>query len=340
MPTVPVSPYIPDDVWERFQGLYDALNAERSWWEGATSLRFAAVSAITCHGEPEDVAAGIRDRAEALKRRAGWFGQTNSSIRFVLSAQLMQRLADGDVFMDEVERVQRLFRSAKLRRGGVYETLAILQLHLQNGGARIERELVERFQAIYEEMKHYHWWLTGPDDFPACALLAGLPDHPSEIGRRAEAHFRALSARGFKKGDPLQAAANLLAASDLPPEIAASRYKGLADAFRAEDVAIWQTDYDELAMLTFPKHPIETMVERTLHFRSLVGTLKPQPDRFMTFNLGAALAFCELVSHDDQMARITGAKAMADMQAMLNAQAAAACTAAAAAAIAGSAASQ
>jgi len=334
MHAVPVQPHIPDNVWERFRGLYDALNEERSWWEGAATLRYAAVAAITCHGEPADVAAGIRDRADQLKRKAGWFGELNGPIRFVLSAQLTQRLADGEAFMDEVDRVRGLFRNAKLRRGGVYETLAILILFLHSGGASIGPGTVARFRDIYEEMKRYHWWLTGPDDFPACAVLTGLPDHPAEIGRRTEAHYQALSAKGFKAGDPLQTAANLLTVTDLPADIAASRYRGLADAFKAADVAIWQSDYDELAVLTFVKHPIDRVIERTLHFRAQVATLRPAPDRLMTFNLGAALAFCELVSHDEHMDRLTGAKAMAGMQAMLNAQAAAACGAAAAAAAA------
>ena len=331
---VAVKPHIPADVMGRFRALYAALNAERSWWEGATLLRYAAVTALTCHGAPEDVAAAIRDRAEALKRRAGWFGELRSEIRFVVAALLAQRLADGDAFMDEVERVQGLFRAARLRRGGAYETLAILVLHLHAEGASIGVDTVERFRAIYEEMKRYHWWLTGPDDFPCCALLTGLAGHPSEIGRRAEEHFQALSAKGFRKGDPLQTAANLLAASDLPAELAAERYKGLADGFRAADVAIWQTDYDELAILTFLAHPIDRIVARTLEHRAEVATLRPAPDRVMTFNLGAAVAFCELAAHDERMRPIVDAKAPAGLQGMLNAHAAAAATAAASAAAA------
>lgn len=339
MHAVAVPPHIPADVVGRFRALYDALNAERSWWEGATALRFAAVTALTCHGGPEDVAAAIRDRAEALKRRAGWFGDLRSEVRFVVAAILAQRLADGDAFMDEVDRVQGLFRAARLRRGGIHETLAILVLHLQAGGAAIGVDTVERFRAIYDEMKRYHWWLTGPEDFPCCALLTGLAGHPSEIGRRTEEHFQALSARGFRKGDPLQTAANLLAASELPADLAAERYKGLADAFRAADVAIWTTDYDELAMLTFLAHPIDRIVERTLAHRAEAATLKPAPDRVMTFNLGAAVAFCELAARDERMRPLTDVHALASLHAMLNAQAAAAAAAVASAAAASSAAS-
>lgn len=335
---MPVGLYIPDDVWGRFDALYTALNTERSWWEDATSLRFAAVTALTCHGDPRDVAAGIRDRAEALKRSAGWFGELHSPIRFIVSAMLMQRFTTVESFVEEVDHARALFRSAKLRRGGIYEVLAILILHLQRGGAPVTPDDVDRFKALYEEMKRYHWWLTGPDDFPACAILTGQEGHPSDIGRTIEDTYQALHDKGFKKGDPLQAAANLLYLSKLPPAMAAQRYKGLADAFKGEDVAIWQCDYDELAILSFINHPIDVIVARTLEYRTRLATLKPKPDHIMTFNLGAGLAFLDLVRLDENLVPITDAKALLDMQAVINAQAAAAaaCAASAAAASAAS----
>jgi hypothetical protein len=317
---MPVDLYIPDDVWGRFHALYKALNAERGWFEHPASLRFAAVTALTCHGEPEDVAAGIRDRADALKRAAGWFGELNSSIRFIVSAMLMQRFATVEAFVEEVEHVRGRFRAAKLRKGHVYEVLAILILHLQRDGRRVERETVERFKDIYEEMKHYHWWLTGPDDFPACAILAGLDAHPSDIGRDIEGIYQALNDKGFKKGDPLQTAANMLYLAKLPASMAAQRYKGLADAFQNEDVKIWQCDYDELAILSFINHPIELIVERTLDYRERLNALKPKPDAIMSFNLGASLAFLDLVRLDENLAQISDAKALQDMQAVINAQ--------------------
>ena len=64
-----------------------------------------------------------------------------------------------------------MFRDARLRRGGIYETMAILVLRIARDKKPVTADVVERFRAIYEEMKRHHWWLTGPNDFPACAML-------------------------------------------------------------------------------------------------------------------------------------------------------------------------
>ena len=40
----------------------------------------------------------------------------------------------------------------------------------------------------------------------------------------------------------------------LDPVVAAGRYSELAKEFRQNNVAIWQSDYDELAILTFLSH--------------------------------------------------------------------------------------
>ncbi|MHC5019267.1 MAG: DUF4003 family protein [Planctomycetota bacterium] len=331
---MPVGLHIPEDVWGRFHALYGELNRERGWFEDAASLRFAAVTALTCHGDPADVAAGIRDRAAVLKKAAGWFGELKSSVRFIVAAMLMQRFVTVEAFLEELEHARVLFRAAKLRKGYIYEVLAILILQLQSGGRQLDRADVERFQALYEEMKRYHWWLTGPDDFPACAILTGRPGHPSDIGREIEEIYQALKAKGFKTGDPLQTAANLLYLANLPADMAAQRYKGLADAFRGADVAIWQCDYDELAILSFINHSIDRIVERTLDYRARLGALKPKPDHIMSFNLGASLAFLDLVRLDENLQQITDAKALQDMQAVINAQNAAAASIAASAAAA------
>ena len=113
-------------------------------------------------------------------------------------------------FLEEVERVRGLFRTVKLRRGGIYELMAILILRLQACRSPIEVATLERFKAIYQELKQYHWWLTGPNDFPACAILVGESDSPPAIASGIEEIYRALNDRGFSRGDPLQTAANLL----------------------------------------------------------------------------------------------------------------------------------
>ena len=117
----------------------------------------------------------------------------------------------------------------------------------------------------------------------------------------------------------------------LDPVVAAGRYSELANGFRQNNVAIWQSDYDELAILTFLSHPPCRVVARVLEHRKAMEELKPKPDRSLTFNLAASIAFIELVQLDDNLEAITDAKALMDMQSTINAQQAAAAAASSAA---------
>ena len=330
---------IPADPLGRFTALYEALNRDRGIWGDASSLRFAAMSAVTCPGEPDEVAARLRAIADEIKEISGWFGSLNSPLRFIVSTLLLLNGDSAKAFLDEVERVRPMFRRHGLRRGGIYETMAILILRQRRSIGLVTDADIARFKALYEEMKRHHWWLTGADDFPACAVLVGENGSPEQIGERIEAIYQALKRSGFSAGDPLQTAANLLHLAPADPATLAGRYRGLAEGFKRADVSIWQSDYDELAILSFLDHPAARVVERVLEHRRAMESLKPKPDRSLTFNLGAGLAFLELVQLDAELKSITDAKALMDMQAIINAQQAAAAAAASGAAVAASSAS-
>ncbi len=329
--------YLPDNPLARFEDLYEALNADRRWWRDASSLRFAAVAALTCPGSPTTVATAIRRISKNIAAESGMFGRLDSGLRFIVASMM---LAHGDTargFLSAVKRARKLFREAGLRRAGVFETMAILILRMQAKQAPITEKTIRRFKALYEEMKRHHWWLTGPDDFPACAILTGQEESPVRIGETIEGFYQALGSHGFSKGDPLQTAANILYLSQLDARKAARRYRDLADGFRGNKVAIWQSDYDELAILTFLDHPASRIVEHVLRNREAMKAIRPQPDRSLTFNLAASITFLELVRVDRNLQTITNVKALLDMQAIISAQqaaAAAACASASAAAAA------
>jgi Protein of unknown function (DUF4003) len=324
---------LPADPMSRFVAVYEKLDSERGWFGDPASLRFAAMAAVLSPGEPSDVARGIRRIAEDIKTQSGWFGSLNSPLRFIVSAMLYANGDDAGPFLAEVERGQAMFRDAGLRRGGIYETMAILIMRLRADKQPIASSTVDRFHAIYEEMKRHHWWLTGPDDFPACAILVGQPESPAEIGERIEQIYQSLHAAGLTSGNPLQTAAHLLYLARLNPAEAASRFRDLARGFREHGVSVWQTDYDELAILTFLNHTPTSVVDRVLSNRAQMQELHPKPDRSLTFNLAASITFLEHVKLDRKMKEITDAKALMDMQAVIAAQQAAAGAAAGSAAV-------
>ncbi len=83
---------------DRFCDLYDALNAERGWFGDASSLRFAAMTAVSCPGSPDEVASAIQSMAEEIKQLSGWFGELTSSLRFIIAAILVLNRDDASEF--------------------------------------------------------------------------------------------------------------------------------------------------------------------------------------------------------------------------------------------------
>jgi hypothetical protein len=323
---------IPDDPLARFREVYEALEEERGFFGDATALRFAAVTAIACPGSGRAVARAIRSTAEELKAAAGWFSSLRSVLRFIVSSLVVLNRDDIADLLAEIERVRSLFRSVKLRREATYETFAILIMRYAGGRQAITEAQVRRFQQIYEEMKTHHWWLTGPEDFPACGILVSRSDSPRAIGRDIESIYQAINARGFAKGDQLQTAANILYLAKGTPEAIARRFGDLAAGFKSAGVRIWRSDYDELAILCFLDHSAHRIVTTVQRHREALEKMRPRPGKEMSFDLASSLTFLELVSRDPDMRQITDAKALLDMQAILAAQQAAAAAAASSAA--------
>ena len=124
------------------------------------------MAALTCPGRPKTVATAIRRATESLRNEEGWFGRLDSSLRFIVATMLLAHGDNARGFLKEVKRMRKMFRSADLRRAGAYETITILILRMNAEKSPISEMTVQRFKAVYEEMKRHHWWLTGPDDFP------------------------------------------------------------------------------------------------------------------------------------------------------------------------------
>ena len=314
------------DTIARFRDVYSALSKNWSMWWDATNMQYAAMTALSSSRSPDVLADSIMSTAEQIKKRSGWFGELNSCIRFIVAALLEQHGDNADSYMDELERVRKEFRSHKIRRGGLYEIIAITILRLsgdkKDGIQPITHAHLERFKEIHSEMAKHQWWITSVDDFPACAILAHQPGHPSEICATTEGIYQALYANGFWRGNPLQSAANLLFLTKDHPASIASRFHEFAESFRARRVKIWQSEYDEVAVLTFTNGPVESVVDRVLQLQTQLRELKPRISKATAFNLACSMAFVESVQSRES-AGVANAKAMIDMNAIIAAQQAA-----------------
>lgn len=317
---------LPADPLTRFAELHQALDAERTWLQDKVPLRLAAVCLITTPGDPTELAAAIRRNDAALSARVNWLNSVLSdSVRILIAAQLVKHGDEPDRYLDEVERVRAMFRAADLRQGYSYEYLAVLVLRQVLGGRAVESHHVDRFRAIYQAMKRYHWFLTGPEDFPACAMFVGRPADPAEIGAGTDAMYRALHEHAdLWRGEQLQTAANVLYLGGLAPREAAERFALLMTAFRAAGARVGINQYDELAILCFLPWPVEKIVEVVMQFHDHLRGTVSWLGKAEALSLAVGLAFTRLAGSERALGPLADAKLLLDMQAIIVARTAAA----------------
>lgn len=318
------------DPFERFIQLHAALEDGRGFFEQKPPLRLSAITLLTTPGEPAALIEALREKDAALSKALGWFTEVAPSVRLLIAGLLVKYGDEPVGFLEEVERVREMMRARSLRRGRTYEFLATLLLRRIREGAPIIEADIDRFGALYEEMKRHHWWLTGPEDFPACAMLVGQRGEPRAIGEGIEAVYQALHTEvGLRTGDPLQTAANVLYLTGLQPAEIAARVRQLRDTLEAAGQSVWQREYDELAALCFLALPVDLVVRTALDYRDRLRAHLSWLGKPMAFTLGTGIAFVELASQDETTANIGDIKALIDMQAIVAAQQAAAVAASA-----------
>lgn len=311
------SVYAPSDPLARFSDIHAALDSERRWLGDRVPLRMAAVCLITTPGDAGALAAATRQQDAALHARLGWLTSVDASVRMLIAAQMVKHRDDPNRFIDDTERVRALFRAAGLRRGGVYEILAVLVLRRVLGRTPIDAAHIERFQAIYEAMKRHHWWLTGPEDFPACAMLLGRPEDPATIGAGTDALYQALYERNkLWRGNSLQTAANVLYLAGAGPVELADRFALLLAGFRGGGARIGPEQYDELAILCFLAWPVERVLATVLEYRSELLATQSWVGKAGALNLAASLAFVRIAGVDGALGPLADAKLLLDMQAI------------------------
>ena len=230
---------------ERFKAIYAALEQDRRWWRNSTRLRYGAMAAIACRGDAGDVATGIRTMSKALSEEFPWHWGVSAQVQFIVAASLLQHRDSAKAFVQELVRVRKMLRREKLHRGFQYELIAVLMLRIQGKGKAVSDSTVRRFAEIYAEMSRHHRFLTGPDDFPACAILTGRTGTPRKILEDVEAIYQEMRTHKFARGNWLQAAANIMQLADADASGLARRASAIRDEFKKRKVRIHEPDYAE-----------------------------------------------------------------------------------------------
>jgi hypothetical protein len=232
---------------ERFVAIHAALVAGRTPLDRDTWLRAGALAAIDAADEPSAVAQRVRATADGLFTGAAWFSPLASQLRYLAAGVLVAGGGDHAGFIAEVEALRAALAAAGLPHRGRHEVLAALVLRITGIG---RDDAVAAMAELWRGMKRQHRWLTGADDLPACALLAGAGAEPATLLARMDAAWDALHERGVRTGDLLQTASHLLALAGGEPRHLAGRCTLLARRCRGRGIPGWdERAYPAVALL-------------------------------------------------------------------------------------------
>lgn len=248
---------LPSDPFARFLAIANELLAHKRWWEGPTIVRYAALPLVMADGDPATLAARVDAKGSALAQEQGWFSDLRGGMRFLVAAWLVASGRVPSKFTTECEAIRERFRTTGVRRGGAYEVVAITMLLIARAG---DDQTVHRLHQIYEMMKTHHWWLTGADDLPACALLALRGGDLVSVESRVEGFYSKMRERGLSAGSGLQMASHIACLAPGSELEVVDRFTALHSGFKAQGVQMWDSDLDEIALLcTLTQEPSKTI---------------------------------------------------------------------------------
>ncbi|PRP90120.1 hypothetical protein ENSA5_67380 [Enhygromyxa salina] len=306
------SEFLRDPV-ARFKALDEALELSRGALTNRIAQRLAAVNLILTPGDPAELAAAARTLQGEFAARLG-MTKAPPSLRLIFAALLLRHGDTADALADEADRVSRMMRVVGLRWGSTFELIATMAMRVHARGMPIPEAQIERMRAIYEAMKVHHWWLTGPEDFPTCALLTTRPGSPEALAGRAHEIYEAIhSELSVMRGDPLQTASNILALADAPPADLTHRFGALMRDFKAAGIKIRADRFDELAVLCFLPRSSAAVVETVVEYDRQLSEHVKWHEKLMTFGFASNLAFIHIVGNDPELGALADVKPLLDI---------------------------
>lgn len=301
---------VPLDLYRHLIGL---LNRDEDTWDDTLWLRFAAQVAVMCPDSPPTLVRRIRETAEQLLHHAPWYHALASPARFVVAAVLIQQRIPVADFVSEHAHVVSLMDVVGLRHEQFYSVVAVLMLMMTPGHRSASLADIERLKAIYDQMKGFHWWLTGPNDVPACVALGQCCGSPELLLGRVEYAYQELLAEGVLAGSHLQTAVNLLPLVELDLDNTLRRYRGLVAVLTTEKGSFDEPYYDPLALLTMLDHQPELVISRLLAITGDLDHFQPECEGDVNILIASDLVFLDLIRSDRQQKPIIAPAAVAQM---------------------------
>ncbi len=299
------------DSVERYLEVFEQLYRRKRWSTGVNILRFAALTLAASHAaDPE---ADLEATAKTLADEAGGFSPLSSAIRHAVAAILIRRELDPPMVVRNTKQTLANFKEFKLSKSGARPVLAALILVLDADGGVPRRETIARLKAIIDRWNEDHWFLTGVDDYPMAAMHATRDLAVEQIGMEAEQIYQLLRKAKFPSGEQLQLVSQLLMFSDLGPREAVHRFERIATALKKARQRVWQSHFDEVALLVLSGGRVDQVVPKVIDYRDRLRAVKPKPTADIAFSIAAGVVLAE---EAERMLGLEDAAAAANLRAV------------------------
>lgn len=305
----------------------ERLRARKRWSTDMATVRFVALALSSVRAEAD--LERLEEIAATLRERSGWTSPLRSDVRHVVAAMLLREGLDPGEVHDRLVEIRAALRSHRLPRSQTGTTLAALVLVLRSGGEAVPERQLERLATIWRRWRSEHFWLTDASDLPAAALHACGEREVEMLVADVERAYARLREAGFRRGNGLQLAAQVLAVDPRGVDTGVERFRRVVERLRRSRVRVRPGRYDEAAIIALVHGDVPAVVERALDYRDRLRAVKPRPGRDLAFTIAVGLAF----AGDERGAAERAAGDMAalhSIQAILSARNAAAASAVAA----------
>ena len=306
---------------ERYLEVYEGLKSSKRWSTDSTVLRFAALTLAAT--ELTDLTTRFEETARVLSKQAGGFSPLTSSIRHAVAAILIRRDLDPATTVQRVKETLDAFKQHKLRKGGTHPLLAALLLVLDAGGGSVRFDKIARMKQILDRWAVDHRFLTGVDDYPMAAMHASRGADPEQLGLEVEEIYKALRKAKFSMGNQLQLVSHLMMFSSHGPHMAAERFAQMAAALKQKGQRVWQSQYDEVALLVLSGSAVDEVSTRVLRYRDQLRAVKPRPQADIAFSIAAGIVLAEEAERATGLKGAAAAANLRAVQAIIEAQQAA-----------------
>ncbi len=210
---------------------FERLRRDKRWSTDLGTVRFAAL-ALGSAG-PDVDAARLQDAAQLLRQGAGWTSPLRSEVRHVVAAMLLREGLDPETIGDRIVALRDGFREHRIPRRQPGATFASLVLVLRSAEWPIPKHRLGRLGTLYRRWRSDHFWLTDANDLPAAALHACGDREVEMLVADIERAYARLAETGFRRGNGLQLASQLLATDARGVETAVERFRRMAERLRS-----------------------------------------------------------------------------------------------------------